>query len=616
MKARFHSVDIRCIVPDLHKKLVGLRLSNVYDLGKIEFLLKFSSPEAKEFVIIESGNRIHTTKLDRKTSQIPSFFVQKLRKHIRAKRLTHLEQIGFDRIIDLTFGSGEAKYHLILEFFAKGNVILTDAKYVILSLLRSHELDSEGEYVPQAKYRVDKARVFEPLTKDRLEELLSSFDRPQTSIKQLLNSRLDYGPSIIQHCCTVASISTSAKMKSIDVAAVLGPLFDAFAEVDSTILSIGTSEDDAMHGYIVKQAKLPEKPGEEELLESIEDESKGTKYVDFSPIRLQQYSLDDTIERDNFDAAVDEFFTMRDMHKGEDKRQSVVHQVTQKSRRATQQHEERLSTLQFEQSENERQAQLIEYNVDAVDHVLEVIRGGVAASHGWKELEDMINEQKRLRNPVALMIDELRLNRNEVVLLLDNPEEKRMEGEVKERRFDSYDGEKDREEEGTPHKKAKGAGDGGEEEEEVEEKESGKQKRAGKAQKKKNKKKKKGGVNDADRFSVSSPKDKLRVVIDISLSAHGNVRKFYEMKKRATYKETRTQEVADVIKKSSKRKERQAIEQLEMQEKHKIRRRVFWFEKFDWFISSENYLVIGGRDAHQNEVCNICTCTPFPTLLH
>jgi predicted ribosome quality control (RQC) complex YloA/Tae2 family protein len=27
-----------------------------------------------------------------------------------------------------------------------------------------------------------------------------------------------------------------------------------------------------------------------------------------------------------------------------------------------------------------------------------------------------------------------------------------------------------------------------------------------------------------------------------------------------------------------------------------------WFEKFHWFISTENYIVIAGRDAQQNEV--------------
>lgn len=31
-------------------------------------------------------------------------------------------------------------------------------------------------------------------------------------------------------------------------------------------------------------------------------------------------------------------------------------------------------------------------------------------------------------------------------------------------------------------------------------------------------------------------------------------------------------------------------------------RKVHWFEKFNWFISSENYLVISGRDAQQNEM--------------
>ena len=30
-------------------------------------------------------------------------------------------------------------------------------------------------------------------------------------------------------------------------------------------------------------------------------------------------------------------------------------------------------------------------------------------------------------------------------------------------------------------------------------------------------------------------------------------------------------------------------------------RKVHWFEKFNWFLTSEGYLVLSGRDAHQNE---------------
>ena len=31
-------------------------------------------------------------------------------------------------------------------------------------------------------------------------------------------------------------------------------------------------------------------------------------------------------------------------------------------------------------------------------------------------------------------------------------------------------------------------------------------------------------------------------------------------------------------------------------------RHTHWFEKFLWFISSENFIVIAGRDAQQNEL--------------
>ena len=31
-------------------------------------------------------------------------------------------------------------------------------------------------------------------------------------------------------------------------------------------------------------------------------------------------------------------------------------------------------------------------------------------------------------------------------------------------------------------------------------------------------------------------------------------------------------------------------------------RKTYWFEKFYWFITTENYLVIAGRDQQQNEL--------------
>jgi predicted ribosome quality control (RQC) complex YloA/Tae2 family protein len=33
-----------------------------------------------------------------------------------------------------------------------------------------------------------------------------------------------------------------------------------------------------------------------------------------------------------------------------------------------------------------------------------------------------------------------------------------------------------------------------------------------------------------------------------------------------------------------------------------VARKAYWFERFHWFITSENYLVLSGRDAQQNEL--------------
>lgn len=96
----------------------------------------------------------------------------------------------------------------------------------------------------------------------------------------------------------------------------------------------------------------------------------------------------------------------------------------------------------------------------------------------------------------------------------------------------------------------------------------------------------------------------MRVEIDLSISAQLNIRKYFEIKKKSYEKEHKTKDAAVV---AIQQAEKTAIRDLEkhkitmMKDSHK-NRKVFWFEKFSWFITSENYLCIGGKDAHQNEL--------------
>lgn len=78
--------------------------------------------------------------------------------------------------------------------------------------------------------------------------------------------------------------------------------------------------------------------------------------------------------------------------------------------------------------------------------------------------------------------------------------------------------------------------------------------------------------------------------IDLAYSAFGNARKYYNQKRSAAKKQQKTIESQDKALKSAEKKTKQTLK--EVQTIHSINkaRKTYWFEKFYWFISSENYL--------------------------
>lgn len=91
-----------------------------------------------------------------------------MRKHLKNKRLESLSQLGTDRIIDLQFGTGEAAYHIILELYDKGNIIITDFELTILNVLRPHTEGDKVKFVVREKYPQNRARESEMVNKDEL----------------------------------------------------------------------------------------------------------------------------------------------------------------------------------------------------------------------------------------------------------------------------------------------------------------------------------------------------------------------------------------------------------------------------------------------------------------
>lgn len=95
-----------------------------------------------------------------------------MRKHLKNKRLESFKQLGSDRIVDLQFGSNEAAYHIIIELYDRGNVILTDHEMVILYVLRPHVEGEEVRFAVKEKYPTDRARKSTDLNKEAIAEIL------------------------------------------------------------------------------------------------------------------------------------------------------------------------------------------------------------------------------------------------------------------------------------------------------------------------------------------------------------------------------------------------------------------------------------------------------------
>ena len=146
MKQRFDSLDVLAMVAHLQRTILGRRVVNIYDGDNADtYILKLDG-DPKLFLCLQSGIRFNDFESFTADGTMPSPFCAKLRKHLRGLRLEQVKQIGTDRVVLLSFLGGNAgKHSIILELYAKGNLILTDADYQIVALLRSHVYEQQQD---------------------------------------------------------------------------------------------------------------------------------------------------------------------------------------------------------------------------------------------------------------------------------------------------------------------------------------------------------------------------------------------------------------------------------------------------------------------------------------
>ncbi|KAL8598247.1 hypothetical protein ACOMHN_035197 [Nucella lapillus] len=524
MKGRFSTLDIGVVVKEL-KRLLSMRVVNVYDIDNKTYLIRVARPDEKAVLLLESGIRLHSTDFDWPKNPAPSGFSMKMRKHLKGRRFEKIEQLGVDRIVDMQFGSGEAAYHVILELYDRGNIVLTDWEYTILNILRPRTDNSQDvRFAVREQYPVAVAKHHEVPTQDGLLQILQSAKQGDT-LKRTLVSHLDYGPAVLDHCLLEAGFAEHAQIgKGFNIDTDMSKLMTAI-QVAETLMTTLLSK--PCKGYIIQ--KIDKKPNPKDG-----EPSELAVYDEYHPFLFTQMVKKSHVEFDIFDKAVDEFFSKLESQKLDLK---VLHQekaALKKLDNVKKDHEKRINELQKEQDKDIMRGQLIEMNLELVDKAILVVRSALANQIDWTEISQLVKEAQATGDAVARAIVTLKLDINHITLMLHDP----------------YEGE----------------------------------------------------ANDDDDDEESVALKPMKVDIDLGLSAYANSRKFFDKKKQAAKKEQKTMEASNKAMKSAEKKTKETLKDMATVASINKTRKTYWFEKFLWFISSENYLVIGGRDQQQNEL--------------
>ena len=343
--------------------------------------------DTKRFILIESGVRFHRTQFQYEKHAIPSPFTMKLRRYLRLKRMEDVHQIGYDRVVDMKFGYGENAYHVILELYAQGNIILTDYNYEILSLLRSHQFEEDvavkvGEIYP-LKYTASMTQLTENHQQDldldtfhqvlqeavRDAEIAGSTEKTSKkktlTVKQFLLSKASayasYGPDIIEHCLFRSGLGSSTKasrLLAMGREQVL-PLLAELRDAERLLISL----DKPHSGYVI-----------------FKESSSGSdleEFAEFVPLLFAQHEERRHVAFGSFEEAVDHYFCRIEEQKMQKQAAAAEETARRKIEKVTNEQQNLLSSLSKAQTDLEEQANLVELYAEEVDKACLVLNSGM-----------------------------------------------------------------------------------------------------------------------------------------------------------------------------------------------------------------------------------------------
>jgi len=476
----------------------------------------------------------------------PPNFAKMLRNRMSGADFAGVEQYEFDRILTFEFEREDQNTTLVAELFGQGNVAALDETGEVIGALSTVRLKSRT-VAPGSQYEYPASRL-NPLDVSR-----GAFDRhmreSDSDVVRTLATQLNLGGLYAEEVCTRAGVPKETPIEEA-TDDQLGALHDALARIDERLRS----------GDVDPRVYEEELSGDEGDGEAGDDGAdRDPRVVDVTPFPLAEHEDLPSVGFDSFNAAVDGYFHRLGNEASEEgeppadagaSRPDFEEEIAKQERIIEQQKGAIEGFEEQAQAERER-AELLYAHYDLVDEVISTVREARENEVPWDEIEATLDAGAERGIPAAEAVVGVDGGEGTVTVELDE------EGED-------------------------GGGDGS-----------------------------------------------VRVELDASEGVEVNADRLYREAKRVEEKkagakaaiESTREELEAVKERKREWEEQQAADEEgesdadgadgDGEEEYEtdwlarssipIRSPDDWFERFRWFHTSTGYLVIGGRNADQNE---------------
>lgn len=173
-----------------------------YDTGL--FGIRLNGENKQKFsLIIEIGKRVHFTSSLPAATPNPSGYSMFLRKYCNGGRVLGISQPGIERVIDIEIGKSEKRFHLLVELFDEGNIVLTDGDYTIIQPLKKHRFKDRSIFADETYTLATHTATAS------VEEFTAILQASDADTVRTLATQFLMGGKFAEEACKIAGVSKS-----------------------------------------------------------------------------------------------------------------------------------------------------------------------------------------------------------------------------------------------------------------------------------------------------------------------------------------------------------------------------------------------------------------------